>query len=235
MTLEDSFPSLSALDFMSSARDLFEQSKKCDIDNLNCQYQLLMEDWKSNIDKTILDKYNEQYQRILEEYPDNDDTIWLEADDKFEDELCSIIQRDQAISIVSAIRVYSDNNFRKPYVIMVASLIEQLFNDYFRIVVGKKLTPEGQKIFLGKYEMAGIQSAINIIDSFLDEKLFIKMNRYSEGFYNKWAELRRIRNNIIHSNNKYISKIKISQIDKLIDESLTVFAELESEVYRVGY
>lgn len=81
---------------------------------------------------------------------------------------------EQAIAIFSAIKVFGKNNFRKPYVIIVASLIEQLFNDYFRTVVSTKLTGKGQKIFLDKYETAGIQSAIDIIDSFLDESLYEK-------------------------------------------------------------
>lgn len=140
---------------------------------------------------------------------------------------------EQAIAIFSAIKVFGKNYFRKPYVIIVASLIEQLFNNYFRTVVSTKLTGKGQKIFLDKYETAGIQSAIDIIDSFLDESLYDKMNRYSEGFYDKWAELRRIRNSIIHSNNRYITKVKISQIDKLIIESLNIFSELKGEIYRM--
>lgn len=233
MDWENSFPPLNALDFVYSAKDLFEQVKRCDKENLNSQYQLLIKDGLCDIDKTLLDKYNNMYQKILEKYPDNDDTIWIKADDKFEDELFCITCRERAIAIFSAIKVYSKNHFRKPYVIMVASLIEQLFNDYFRTVVSRKLTGKGQKIFLDKYETAGIQSAIDIIDSFLDESLYDKMNRYSEGFYDKWAELRRIRNSIIHSNNRYITKVKISQIDKLIVESLNVFSELKGEIYRM--
>lgn len=229
----NSFPPLNALDFMHSAKDLFEQAKRCDKENIDSQYQLLVKDGKCNIDKTLLDKYNNKYQKILEKYPDNDDTVWIEADDKFEDELCGIMCIEQALSIFSAIKVFSKNHFRKPYVIMVASLIEQLFNDYFRIVVSRKLTGKGQKIFLDKYETAGIQSAIDIIDSFLDERLYDKINRYSEGFYDKWAELRKIRNSIIHSNNSYITKVKISLIDKLIVESLLVFSKLESEIYKM--
>lgn len=233
MDWENSFPPLNALDFVHSAQALFEQAKKRDKKNLNSQYQWIIDNIQCDIDKTLLDKYNNDYQKILEKYPDNDDTVWIEADDKFEDELCRIMCADYAVGIYVAIRIFRKNHFRKPYVIMVASLIEQLFNDYFRAVVERKLTEKGQKIFLGKYETAGIQSAIDIIDSFLDESLHDKMDRYSEGFYDRWTELRRIRNSIIHSNNKYISKIRISQINKLIIESLTVFSELKSEIYRM--
>lgn len=37
-------------------------------------------------------------------------------------------------------------------------------------------------------------------------------------FYDKWSDLRKLRNSIIHSNNKYISKIKLSKIRKLAEE-----------------
>ena len=172
MTWENSFPPLGALDFLNSAKDLLEQSKKCDKENLNSQYELIIKEGKCNIDKTLLDKHNNQYQRLLEKYPDSDDTVWMEIDNKFEDELCNSMCSEQAISIISAIRVYSKNHFKKPYIIMVASFIEQLFNEWFRMIVSSKLTGKGQKIFLDKYETSGIQSAIEIIDAFLDERLY---------------------------------------------------------------
>ena len=233
MNWENSFPPLNALDFVHSANELFEQSKRCDKENLNLQYQFLIKDRWCDIDKTLLDKYNNMYEKMLENYPDNDDATWIEIDDKFEDELCHIMYSEQATAIFSAIKVFNKNPFRKPYVIMVASLIEQLFNDYFETVVSRKLTGKGQKIFLDKYETVGIQSAIDIIDSFLDERLHHKMNRYSENFYDKWSELRRTRNSIIHSNNRYITKIKITKINKLIVDSLKVFSELKGEIYKM--
>lgn len=59
------------------------------------------------------------------------------------------------------------------------------------------------------------------------------MNRYSGNFYDKWSELRRVRNSIIHSNNRYITKIKITKINKLIVDSLKVFSELKGEIYKM--
>jgi len=211
----NSFPPLNVLDFVRSAKNLYEQSKRCDRENLNSQYDFIIAEGKFSIDKTLLDRYNNKYQKILEKYPDNDDTVWMKVEDEFEDELCDIMCIEQATLISSSMRVFCKNYFRKPY-----------------IVVNRKLAGKGQKIFLSKYETAGIQSALDIIDSFLDESLYDKMNRYSEGFYDKWAELRRIRNSIIHSNNRYITKIKISQIDKLIDESLKVFLNWRAKFIR---
>lgn len=228
----NSFPPLSALDFINTSRDLFEQSKNCDKDNLEYQHEFIRKDGKYNIDKTTLDKYNNQYEKMLERFPDNDDTLWSEIDDAFEEELCKIMDKEQAIAIFSALRVSNKNYFRKPYIVIVASLIEQLFNDYFRTVICNNLLEYGSKVFIEKYNTAGIQSAIDIVESFLDESLYAKMDKYSKGFGDKWASLRSLRNSIIHSNNKYITKIKVSRINKLIDESFVVFSNLKSEIYK---
>ena len=119
--------------------------------------------------------------------------------------------------------MYPRNQFRKAYIIMLASLIEQLFNDYFTELINFKLSSFGSEVFLAKYNTAGIQSVIDITDSFLDEPLKKQMDKFLNGF-DRWASLRNLRNSIIHSNNKYITKIKISTVNKLIEESYTVFA-----------
>jgi len=232
MDWQNSFPPLNALDFINSSRDLFELSKKCDKENLENQYQSIQSDGKYTIDKTTLDKYENNFGKMLERYPDNDDTFWLKISDDYEEELCKIMDSEQAITIYSALRVFNKNYYRKPYIIIVASLIEQLFNDYFRTVIGNSLSGYGSKIFLEKYDTAGIQSALGIVESFLDENLRYKMDKYSKGFYDKWASLRTLRNSIIHSNNKYITKIKVLHINKLIDESLIIFSNLKSEIYK---
>lgn len=232
MDWKNSFPPLNALDFINNSRDLLELSKKCDKENLENQYQLIQNDGKYTIDKTTLDKYKNHYEKMLERYPDNDDTFWLNNSDDYEEELCKIMDSEQAITIYSSLRVFNKNYYRKPYIIIVASLVEQLFNDYFRTVIGTSLSEYGSKIFLERYDTAGIQSAIDIVESFLNGSLHDKMDIYSKGFYDKWASLRILRNSIIHSNNKYITKIKILHINKLIDESLIVFSNLKSEIYK---
>lgn len=85
---------------------------------------------------------------------------------------------NEAISIQTAIMIRSKNYFRKPYIIITASLIEQLFNDYFKTVICKNLSEHGRTVFLDKYSTAGIQSAIDIIESFLNESLRTKMDKY---------------------------------------------------------
>lgn len=232
MDWQNSFPPLNALDFINSSNDLLKLSKKCDKENLENQYQSIHSDGNYTIDKTDLDKHRNHFEKILERYPDNDDAFWLKISDDYEEELCKIMDSEQAITICSALRVFNKNYYRKPYIIIIASLIEQLFNDYFRTLIGKSLSEYGSKVFLEKYDTAGIQSALDIVESFLNENLRYKMDKYSKGFYDKWASLRILRNSIIHSNNKYITKIKVLHINKLIDESLIVFSNLKSEIYK---
>lgn len=139
---------------------------------------------------------------------------------------------EQLSSIIPAVNTCAQNQFRKAYIIMLASLIEQLFNDYFSELINLKLSSYGSKVFLAKYNTAGIQSVIDITDSFLDEPLKKQMDKFLNGFFDRWASLRNLRNSIIHSNNKYITKIKISNLNKLIKESYTVFAQLKSNLYK---
>ena len=75
-----------------------------------------------------------------------------------------------------------------------------------------------------------IDKWINKYESWLEkypdeEKLDTKMNKYAKGFFD-------LRNDIIHSNTTYVSKIKMSKINKMIDESFLVFANLKSEIYK---
>jgi hypothetical protein len=139
MGWENKFPSLSALDFINTAEKLLELSKKSDKENLDNRYNLIDYD-KYAIDKTTLDKYINQYEKHLEKYPDNDDTIWLERMDKFEDILCKDIGPELAIAIVSVLASFNKNYIRKPYIIIVASLIEQLFEDYFTEAISMRLS-----------------------------------------------------------------------------------------------
>ena len=53
-------------------------------------------------------------------------------------------------------------------------------------------------------------------------------------FFSKWGKLRQLRNNIIHSNTEYISKIKLSKIRKLLNESFIVFKNIKSELYKTN-
>jgi len=41
MNWNNSFPPMAAIDFINSARDLFQQSKNCDKENLDSQYDVI--------------------------------------------------------------------------------------------------------------------------------------------------------------------------------------------------
>ncbi len=228
---ESSFPPLTALNLKNSAQLLLEQSKKQDREILQATELLITKTGKSNINETFIDKWINTYENWLEKYPDNDDNIWIERDDKFEDIICNELGVELGLNLFSALK-FDKNYFRKPYVIMVASMIEQLFNDYFNELVRMNLPEYGSKVFLRKYNTAGIQTTIDIAECFLEESLAEKMNRYSDAFSDRWTSLRKLRNDIIHSNSTYISKNKISRINKLAEESFLVFSNLKSEMYK---
>lgn len=227
----NAFPPLTAIDFYHTVSSIYDLSKECDKENLTNQYNIL-KTLGINIDKTTLDKYVNQFEKHLEQYPYNNDTIWDEVYDKFSDKLEEQIDVEISDAIFSVITTFKRNEFRKAYVIMVASLIEQLFHDYFVELICFKLPVYGKDVFLKKYETAGIQAVIDISDSFLNESLMTKTEKYSKGFFDRWKNLRELRNNLIHSNSKYVSKIKLTKIKALIEESYTVFLNLKSELYR---
>lgn len=232
---ENQFPSLNAYDFINTARDLFDAAKKRDKENLEKQYNHISESTGKKIDKTLLGGFIREYENIREKYTDNDDCYWNKILDDFDKFLYAERSEKELdidiFAVEAAVSTFRKNPFRKPFIIIVASLIEHMFNDYFSAVIEVILPPNGRKVFLAKYDYAGIQSALEIIDSFSDEKLRDKMDKHSRGFYDKWDTLRKLRNDIIHSNNKYITKNKVAQINKLIEESFLVFSKLKSELY----
>ena len=227
----DSFPPLTAHDMMRSVISLFKSAKENDKKNLSCAYDYLREE-DINLDKTLLDKYKNRYERMLEKYPYNDDAVWVNISDEFIDELSHEFGEYDATLIYAALRAHSWNEYRKPCLIMMASVMEQLFNDYFFTLVSNVLSPSGAEAFLKKYENAGIQSAIDIADSFLDDSLRNEMAKYSSSFFDKWETLRRLRNRIIHDNKIYISKNKLSDCLKITESGFDVFASIKADIYK---
>ena len=226
----DAFPPQTAIDFFHTVSSLYELSKNRDKENLQNQFELLKREIA--IDKTTLDKHINQYESILCKNTYNDDSKWQFINDQFIENLEKEMDYECALNLYSAIRVSSINEYRKPCYIMIATLIEQLFHNYFDELLNFTLSENGKKIFLKKYEYSGIQSVIEISESFLEESLQTKTNRYINGFWDKWSLLRTKRNNIIHSNNIYISKIELSKAIKILNESFIVFKNLKSELYK---
>lgn len=230
LSWEDAFPPQTAIGFSHTTNKLYNLCKKRDKENKEAQCEFLKQDGLT-IDKTILDKYINKYESHLEKFPYNDDSLWQDIDDQFEDELAKTMPFHEVSTMLVMVRNASKNEFRTAYIIMLASLIEQLFHNYFAELLELKLTEYGRIKFLEKYETAGIQSVIDISNSFLDESITDKMDRYSKGFSDRWKSLRELRNSIVHSNNKYISKVRLSKIKKLEDESYEVFLGLKKELY----
>lgn len=235
LSWENQFPSLNAYDFINTAKDLFDAAKKHDKENLENQYNHLIGLTGKAIDKTLLADLIRGYENIREKYADNADYYWIKIFDDFEEFLDKEKSRKELdidiFAVEAVVPISKKNPFRKPFVIIAASLIEHMYHDYFNAVIELNLPPNGRKVFWAKYDYAGIQSALEMIDCFSDEKLKDKMDRYSKGFYDRWETLRKLRNGIIHSNNKYITKDKVAQINNLIEESFLVFSKLKSELY----
>ena len=233
ITMENSYPPLNCNDFIFSMQDLLENSKMKDKNNLEGFHNFLIDNYKILIDKTKADSYLSTYEKIREKYPDNDRNFFLIIYDEFEKVLSrNLNDYDMIDSILSCIVLFDRNRFRKPIILIVASLIELLFNNFFKILVESTLSSYGSTSFLKKYEFSGVQSCIDICNSFLDENLNSKMDKFVIGFYNKWETLRKLRNNIIHNNTTYISKTKVLKSIKLVDESIIVFSSLIVQIYK---
>ncbi len=226
LSWRESFPPLYAQDFISIAHELFESIKDVDKANLNLQYLFLSHDGYE-IDLQKLDKYRSTYEKILEKYPDNDDTMWLQIIDQFEEQLSKELDINQCCAISSAMAIESRNRFRKPYVIIVAAIIEQLFYDFFKELIILKES----KMKVKMSNTAGISTTIHFLKAELNIAIHNKMEQCSKGFYNRWANLRKLRNRIIHSNSIYVSRNTIIKLNKMIDESILVFGILKSQIY----
>lgn len=231
VTMQDVFPSLNSQDFVYSAEVLYENSKTCDHVNLSILFDFLKKD-NILIEKTKLDSYINKFEKIRDKFPDNNTDYFLSINDEFESYLRTKESDDNISKIIIGIFLIHKNKFRKPFVIMTLSLIEQLFNDYFNIIIKSKLSSRGANNLLKLYSTSGVSNCLSVLDSFLDEPIKDKMDKYNSGFYDRWAFYRNLRNEIIHNNTKYVSKSKSAETYKLIKTSVDTFAHLKSEIYK---
>ncbi|MFI3227300.1 MAG: hypothetical protein R3Y09_07810 [Clostridia bacterium] len=231
ISMDNSFPNLCSTDFIKTAEELFNQCKKVDKQNIK-DFCSFLENKNITIDKTEIDSILNSYQNIKATYPDNDKNSFTSILDKFEKKLTEKYTPDQTNIIISSIHLFYSNKYRKLLIITIACIVEQLFSSYLKLLATSNLKKHGEVTFLKRIENNGTQSNIDISNIFLDEPLKNKMEKISNGFFDKWASLRNLRNDIIHSNEKYISKETISKQYKLIESSITVFSKLTSEVYR---
>lgn len=228
--IEYSYPILQAQDLVLTVEELYNICKEKDKSNYLEMKKLL-----KKIDVIVSDndliKYIDLFESVKSKYKDNKPEYYNVISDEYENKMFSKYSTDYNIidAILSSSWVCLRNKFRKPLIIMIASIVEILFNDYFSLIVYKKLGDRGGKELLSKYEYAGINECMDICNAFLDQPLKIKMDSIMSGFYDKWATLRYDRNSIVHDNTKYISKKRISDLYNLISNSILVFSNLKSQ------
>lgn len=230
LEVEELYPWFDAINFISTSRELYDNCKSIDKQNKSCVCNTLNQLY--NIDITIddLTNYIVIYESFLARYEDSNPQTHLMAEDEFEEYILK--KYKYGIQVRELLTVYWRNRMRKPFVIMVSSAIEMLFNDFFKLVIVNKLGKPGANIMLDKYKYSGIQECINICDAFINIPVKEQMEIIKPGFYDKWTTLRSDRNAIVHSNSKYITMHRANDINKLLSESEEVFSMLKSNIYK---
>lgn len=238
IVLENAYPSLVAVDLIKTSRELYDICKKTDKDNRENFLKHMKEQVGLEFSHEELMKYITLMDSIKCKYNDNQLRNTSAIHDEFEDIYISKYKNNDYKKIdyfISGDRMFLSNKFRKTFIIMVASTIEILFNDFFEALIIKKLGEKGGKIFLSRYDHAGVKECLDICNAFIDKPLKEKMDEIRSGFFGKWNTLRNERNSIIHSNTKYISMKRTSDVYMLIEESILVFSSLKSEVYKENF
>lgn len=230
---ETFFPRFEVQQFISIGEDLYDKCKQADRDNVKKFIEFSRNFKNCEFSHEEIMKYVTIIESIKSKYSANTTKSIGKAYDEFEDIIISKykIEYEKISTFVAGDAVYFRNQSRKPFIIIVASIIEMLFNDFFRILVIKRLGNNGGNVFLSRYDHAGIKECIDICNAFLEKSLKLEMDSLKKGFFDKWNTLRTERNSIVHSNSKYISKKRTSEVYKLIDESQIIFSNLISQIY----
>jgi hypothetical protein len=230
--MEHSYPLLQAQDLILTAKYLYNMCKDIDKEN-RIKMQGYLKSEKVDITDEDLIKYITLYESIRSSYVDNKRDFFNDIDDEFEKKVRSKYNTDFDIidAFIACTRVFLRNKFRKTFIIVIASSIEMLFNDYFKDLISKKLGNEGGKFFLSRYDYSGIQECIDICSAFVEKPVKEMMDNVSQGFYDRWSTLRKERNSIVHDNTKYVSRERTNAVYKLIEESVQVFSNLKSKLY----
>lgn len=232
VSMDHSYPQLQAVDLIITSEQLYNMCKNIDIDNREEFMKFARKEGVDFSHKELM-----QYIAIMEsvrtKYSDNEVEKFNFITDEFEKQVISKnnVDYDKIDFFIAAERLFLKNRYRKTFIIIVASAIEMLFNDFFNRLISKKLGDEGGKVFLSRYDHTGIKECIDICNSFVEKPLKEKMDEIKKGFFDKWGTLRGERNCIIHSNNKFISMKRTNEIFKLIDDSILVFSNLNSQLY----
>lgn len=228
--VKEFYPGFDAINFISTSNELYNSCKSIDKKNKISICNSLNQLHNANITTSDVTTYITKYESILSKYQDSNPELHLKASDEFEDYILK--KYKFGVQLQARISLYWKNPMRKPFVIMVSSAIELLFNDFFKLLLEWKLGERGANIILDKYKYSGIQECINICDAFTNIPLKKQMENIKPGFFDSWETLRKDRNAIVHSNSKYITMNRANNINKLISESEEVFSKLKSNIYK---
>ena len=136
ISMEYSYPILQAQDLILTSQELYNLCKSIDKSN-----KIKILDFLQNEGIHLLDEELSQYIYIYEKarskYSDNNSGLFITIFDEIENKIRSKYNTDFATidTFLSCSQVFWRNRFRKTLIIVVASSIEMLFNDYFNLLI----------------------------------------------------------------------------------------------------
>ena len=235
ITIINSYPSLQANDLIFSADLIYnqciEENKKCKDD-----FKLWLKKINMILEKDKINFSIQVYDNIRGKYNDNDrnknNFIFNDLKEELSKNGFDDIQID---GISSALWVSINNKMRKPFIVICASVIEILFNDFFNCLIDCLFEFNGAKIIKKQYSKSNISQCIILANGFLNNLLYDKANNISKNFMVKWQKLRNLRNYIIHNNSIYITNQDVIDNFHLLNESIIVFSKLKSNILSDKY
>lgn len=235
ITMSNSYPNLDASDLRFSAEQIYKNAEKQDLENQKNFIKFLKMN-KIEFGDNKIQSIIKLYEQNKENHEDNNPKVFTETSDNLEkillDNNFSFIEID---AILASLAVSMKNRMRKPFIVITASVIEMLFNDFFDKLIEYKFHGKGIEIIKKQYSKENINKCIIIANGFFSGKLVEKANNISDNYMNRWEELRKKRNKIVHNNNLYISKNTMLETYKLLNDSINVFSNLIAELYSSKY
>lgn len=235
IAMSNSYPNLDAVDLKFSAEQIYEIADKQDIENKSNFIKILKKQ-KIQFDDNKIELIVNLYEKNKENFKDNIPNQFNPMYDALEKELMvnnfTIVEID---AIISSLAVSMKNKMRKPFIVITASVIEMLFNDFFDKLIEYKFNGDGIEIIKKQYSKASISKCIVIADGFSNGKLKEKINDICDGFMENWQELITKRNKIVHNNKIYITKEMMIKTLNLLNNSINVFAKLKSTILANTY
>lgn len=235
ITMSNSYPNLDAVDLKFSAEQIYEIANKQDIESKSTFIKMLKKQ-KIQFEDNKIELIINLYEKNKENFKDNIPKQFNQMYDALEKNLIAnnftIIESD---AIISSLAVSMKNKMRKPFIVITASVIEMLFNDFFDKLIEYKFSGAGIEIIKNQYSKVSISKCIIIADGFSNGKLKEKTNDICDSFMEDWQELITKRNKIVHNNEIYITREMMIKTLNLLNNSLNVFAQLKSAILSNTY